>query len=99
MILGTVMVSDSGLWAGSIAAIVFGLLAVVIPAVIGLISGNLVLRAMAVILSTALLIAVRCYSGIELRWYAMGWIFFALLIGWNLEHRPFFTLGRRDHPR
>ena len=97
--LGTVMVSDSGLWTGSIAAIVFGLLAVVVPAVVGLISGNLVLRGMAVILSTALLIAVRGLSGIELRWYAMGWVFFVLLIGWNLEHRPFFTLGRRDHAR
>ena len=35
-----------------------------------------------------LLLAARIASGVELRWYAMAWIFFIVLTAnWLFEHR------------
>jgi hypothetical protein len=80
LVLGPLMALDSGLSAASASVIGLVLLAVAIPAAAGLLSGNLRIHAATAAISTALLIMARLSSGIELRWYAMPWIFFMLLL-------------------
>lgn len=89
LVLGTLMASDSGLWAADPMTIALVMFAIAVPAAVGLISGNIVFRGVGVAISAVLLIAIRQFSGVELRWYAMAYIFFFLLIGWNVERRNF----------
>ncbi len=89
LVLGTLMASDSGLWTAGFTTIALVIFAIAVPAAIGLVSGNLVFRGVGVAISVVLLIAIRQFSGVELRWYAMAYMFFVLLIGWNFERRFF----------
>ena len=87
-ILGPLMAWDSGVFAAPAGILALVALAVAIPAAAGMLSGNLRIHAAAAILSTVLLLAARLLSGIEIRWYAMPWIFFVLmLLNWRYEHR------------
>jgi hypothetical protein len=88
LIAGPLMALDGGLLEGSALVIGTVALAVAIPAAAGLLSGNLRTHAGAAIISAMLLLGARVASGIELRWYAMGFIFFVILqINWRLERR------------
>ena len=88
MILGPLMALDpSGIGAspGTIALVV---LAIVLPALACLVSGNMRVYAGAALASAVLLLVARVSSGIEIRWYAMAWIFFIILmVNWRYEHR------------
>lgn len=86
--LGPLMALDSGVAGAPTGVIGLVGLAVAIPAAAGLLSGNLRIHAAAAVVSTALLLVARLASGIELRWYAMPWIFYMLLLAnWRYEHR------------
>lgn len=88
LIFGPLMVLDAGINTGPGTVIVLAAVAIAIPAAAGLLSGNLRVHAVAAIASTVLLIAARLASGLELRWYAIPWIFFVLLhLNWRYEHR------------
>jgi len=89
LILGILMAADSGLFARDLLTIISVMLAIAVPAVTGLISGNLITRTIGVIVSMIMLITIRGLTGIELRWYAMAWIFFILLGGWRFERHQF----------
>ena len=88
LVFGPLMAMDAGAHEASAAVIALVVTAIAIPAAAGLLSGNLRVHAVAAIVSTLLLIAARLTSGVELRWYAMPWIFFILLnLNWRYEHR------------
>ena len=88
LIAGPLMALDPSIFGAKIGAIILVVLAIFIPAVAGLISGNLRVYAGAAGLSALLLLAARIASGVELRWYAMAWIFFIVLMAnWLYEHR------------
>jgi len=86
--LGTLMALDADGFPASANVIGLVAVAIAIPAVAGLLSGNLRIHAAAALLSSALLIAARLMSGVEFRWYAIPWIFYILLLmNWRYEHR------------
>ena len=88
LVLGSVMAWDSGVSSipGELLTLVS--LAVAIPAAAGLLSGNLRIHAAAAAISSVILLIARIRSGVEIRWYAMPWIFFSLmLMNWLYEHR------------
>jgi len=88
LVLGPLMAMDSGAHTTPPAAIALVVVAIIIPAAAGLLSGNLRIHAIAALLSTVLLIGARLASGVELRWYAIPWIFYVLLnLNWRYEHR------------
>jgi hypothetical protein len=89
LILGPLMALDPNVWGASQVAIALVVMAIVIPAVVGLTSGNVWVLGGAAVVSAVLLLAARIVSGVELRWYAMAWIFFIVLfVNWGWEHRP-----------
>jgi hypothetical protein len=88
LVFGPLMVLDAGINTAPGTVIGLAAVAIAIPAAAGLLSGNLRVHAVAAIASTVLLIAARLASGLELRWYAIPWIFFVLLhLNWRYEHR------------
>jgi hypothetical protein len=88
LVAGPLMALDSDVLDGSAPIIGLVVLAIVIPAASGLLSGNLRVHAGAAMISTGLLFVARLASGIELRWYAMGYIFFIILaMSWGYERR------------
>lgn len=88
MLAGPLMALDPNVFQGPVAAIVLVGLAIAIPATSGLLSGNLKTHAGAAFSSAILLLAARLVSGIELRWYAMAWIFFIILaFNWIYEKK------------
>jgi hypothetical protein len=88
LILGPLMAVDTNVFGASGVAISLVVLAIAIPALVGLLSGNLRVYAAAAFISAMLLLAARITSGVELRWYAMAWIFFIVLMAnWLYEHR------------
>jgi len=100
LIFGPLMAWDSCVSTAPSAVIGLVALAIAIPAAIGLLSGNLRIHAVAAVLSTALLIMARLSSGAEIRWYAMPWIFFSLLMmNWLYEHKKLSSGGGSAGPR
>ena len=88
LVLGPLMALDPNVFGASVGTVSLVVLAIVIPALVGLFSGNLRVYAGAAFLSAMLLLAARIASGVELRWYAMAWIFFIVLMAnWLYEHR------------
>jgi len=97
LIFGPLMAMDSGVQSASAGVLALVVAAIAIPASAGLLSGNLRIHATAALVATALLIAARLISGVELRWYAMPWIFYILLnLNWRYEHR---IVSAGGHPR
>jgi len=95
LIFGPMMAMDAGAHQASASVIAFVVAAIAIPAAAGLVSGNLRIHATAAIVSTLLLIVARLSSGVELRWYAIPWIFYILLnLNWRYERRIVSSSGR-----
>ena len=89
LVAGPLMALDPGVFGASPGVIALVVFAILVPAVAGLLSGNLHVLAGAAVASGFLLLAARLVSGIEIRWYAMAFIFFVVLrIGWWFERRP-----------
>jgi len=87
-VFGTLMALDSGLDGAPRNVVGLVIVAIVIPAGAGLLSGNLRVHAIAALMSTVLLILARLSSGVELRWYAIPWILYLLLRANRLyEHK------------
>jgi len=94
LILGPLMAWDSGVFTAPPGVVVLVAMAVAVAAAAGLLSGNLRVLAGAAIISTVLLLIGRWSSGVELRWYAMPWIFFVILyMNWAYEHRVSSSRG------
>jgi hypothetical protein len=88
LVLGGLTAWDSGVAAAAPYVIGLVLLAIAVPVVACLLSGHRKVYLGAILVSATLLLAARMISGIELRWYAMAWLFLmALLIGWWFEQR------------
>jgi hypothetical protein len=88
MVVGPLMALDSNIFGASLGTLAIVVLAILVPALAGLVSGNLRVYAGAALASAVLLLAARVSSGIEIRWYAMAWIFFIILmVNWRYEHR------------
>jgi len=88
LILGPLMALDAGIANAPMKIIALVAMAIAVPAAAGLLSGNLRVHGVAALVATALLIAARLSSGIELRWYAIPWILFMLLLmNWRYERR------------
>jgi hypothetical protein len=94
LILGPLMAWDSNVFTAPAAVVALVAMAIAIPAAAGLLSGNLRVLAGAAFISTVLLLIGRWSSGVELRWYAMPWIFFLILyMNWAYEHRVSSSRG------
>jgi hypothetical protein len=94
-VLGALMALDSGLDGAPRFIVWLVSLAILVPAGAGLLSGNLRVHAVAAIASTAILIAARLSSGVELRWYAIPWILYVLLrMNRHYEHKLLGKEGR-----
>lgn len=88
MVLGPLMALDPNVFGASPGTVALVVLAILIPTLACLVSGNLRVYAGAALASAVLLLAARVSSGIEIRWYAMAWIFFIILmVNWRIEHR------------
>lgn len=88
LVLGALMAWYSGASTAPASVIWLATLAIAIPATAGPLSGNLRIHAVAAVVSTALLLVARLSSGVEIRWYAMPWVFYVLLLmNWRYEHR------------
>jgi hypothetical protein len=88
LVLGFLMAWDSNVWTSIPAVVALVSLAVLVPAAAGMLSGHRGVHAGAVIASLGLLIAARLISDVEIRWYAMAFIFYVVLLaGWLFERR------------
>lgn len=88
LVVGPLMALDPNVFGASPGTVALVGLAILISALAGLVSGNLRVHAGAALTSALLLLAARVSSGIEIRWYAMAWIFFIILmVNWRYEHR------------
>lgn len=88
LIAGPLMALDPNVFTASPAAIALVVLAILAPVSAALVSGNIKVLAGSALFSAMLLLAARIVSGVELRWYAMAWIFFIILFAnWLYEHR------------
>jgi hypothetical protein len=97
LVLGSIMAFDSGVTLASGGVIGLAVLPVAIPAAAGLLSGNLRIHAISALVSTAVLLGTRLWSGVEMRWYAMPWIFYMLLLmNWHFEHRRITSADQGD---
>jgi hypothetical protein len=67
LVLGPLMAWDSGVSTASAGIIGLTALAIAIPAIAGLLSGNLRIHAVAATVSTAVLLGARLSSGVEIR--------------------------------
>lgn len=102
LVMCTLMALDSGLLAAAPRIVALVALAVTIPAVAGLLSGSIGVYGAAAAVSALLLIAARLLSSIELRWYAMAFMAFVVLVfSWMYEHRgrPSVHGGGSSGPR
>ena len=96
LIAGPLMALDPNVLGASPGTVALVVLAILVPALAILVSGNLRVYAGAALISAGLLLAARISSGIEIRWYAMAWIFFiVLVVNWRYEHRQ--AVGRMRH--
>ncbi|MGD8330393.1 MAG: hypothetical protein PVJ49_13250 [Acidobacteriota bacterium] len=88
VVMCTLMAIDGGLLTATTPAVVLAALAIAIPAVAGLLSGNIGVYAAAALVSALLLMTARILSPMELRWYAIAFMaFVVLLFDWGYEHR------------
>jgi hypothetical protein len=88
VVMCTLMAIDGGLLTATTPAVVLATVAIAIPAVAGLLSGNIAVYAVAAVLSALLLMTARVLSPMELRWYAIAFMaFVVLLFDWGYEHR------------
>jgi ABC-type antimicrobial peptide transport system permease subunit len=82
------MALDPNVFRSSPETITLVVLAILVPTLAGLFSGNIKTLAGAGLCSAVLLLVARVTSGIEIRWYAMAWILFVILaFNWFYEHR------------
>jgi len=99
LILGPLMALDADTHAAPANVIALVVVAIMIPAAAGLLSGNLRVHGVAALLSSALLFTARLLSDGELRWYSMPWIFFiVLLLNWRYEHKIVSSGNGDDGP-
>jgi hypothetical protein len=88
LVAGPLMALDPNVFGSTPFVIGLVAAAIAVPVVAGLLSGNLYTLAGAAVVSATLLLAARLVSGIEIRWYAMAFIFFVILrIGQIFERR------------
>jgi hypothetical protein len=88
VVFGVAMAWDSGMRTAGVIATSLAWLATLIPAAAGLAEPRLPRIAAAVVSSGALLLAARLVSGVELRWYAMAFVFgVVLVVGCYYEQR------------
>lgn len=88
LIAGSLMALDSGVALVPLDILALVAVALLVPAAAGLLSGNLRIHGVAALVSSALLVVARLWSGVELRWYAIPWILFVLLVlNWSYENR------------
>lgn len=88
VVMCTLMAIDGGLLTATTPAVVLAAVAIAIPAVAGLLSGNIAVYAAAALVSALLLMTARVLSPMELRWYAIAFMaFIVLLFDWGYEHR------------
>lgn len=80
VIFGVAMGWDSGMHTAGVAANSLAWLAILIPAAAGLAEPRPLRLGAAVVSSGALLLAARLVSGVELRWYAMAFVFGVVLV-------------------
>jgi hypothetical protein len=88
LIAGPLMALDPNVFGAAPGVLTLVVLAILIPAAAGLVSGNVSVLAGSAVVSAVLLLAARLSSGIEIRWYAMAFMFFVILnLGRMLERR------------
>jgi len=88
LLMCTFMALDSGLLSAAPQIVALVALAIAVPAMAGLLSGSIGVYGAAAAASALLLIAARLLSNVELRWYAMAFMAFAVLgLSWAYEHR------------
>lgn len=88
LVAGPLMAFDPNVFRSSPETITLVVLAILVPMLAGLFSGNIKTLAGAGLCSAVLLLVARVTSGIEIRWYAMAWILFIILaLNWFYEHR------------
>jgi hypothetical protein len=94
LVLGPLMALDGGIRSAPVSIVALVAVAIAIPATAGLLSGNLRVHGAAALFSSALLIVARVQSDTELRWYAIPWILFILLVvNWSYEHKVMSSNG------
>lgn len=90
-IIGLIMALDPFVFSASPLVIGLVVLAITVPAAVGVVSSNLHTLVGATGISALLLLAARLVSGLEIRWYAMAFMLFVILnLGRIFE-------GRLDH--
>lgn len=88
LIAGPLMALDPNVFGSTPLVVGLVVLAILIPAAVALISGNLHVLVGAAATSAALLLAARLASDIEIRWYAMAFVLFVILrLGQIFERR------------
>jgi len=88
LVMCTLMALDSGLLSATPRIVALVALAIALPAVAGLLSGSIGVYGVAAAVSALLLITARLLSAVELRWYAIAFMaFIVLLMSWAYEHR------------
>lgn len=97
-VVGLVMALDPNVFSSTPSVIALVVLAITIPAVAGLVSGNLNTLISATAASALLLLAARLVSGLEIRWYAMAFMLFVILnLGRGFERRSKKTESNKGH--
>lgn len=87
-VFGLLMALDPNVFNASPATVALVILAILVPLAAGLVSGNLRALAGAALCSALLLLAARVVSGLEIRWYAMAYVLFIILVAsWLYERR------------
>jgi hypothetical protein len=79
LIAGPLMALDPNVFGAAPGVLTLVAMAVLIPAATGLLSGNVHVLAGSAVVSAVLLLVSRLVSGIEIRWYAMAFVFFIIL--------------------
>jgi len=88
LIAGLLMALDASVFTAAPGVLCLVAMAIFVPAATGLISGNLRVLAGSAIASAILLLVARLTSGIEIRWYAMAFIFFVILNLGRVVEKP-----------
>lgn len=87
-IAGLIMALDPYVFTASPQVVALVVLAITIPAAAGMVSSNLYTLVGATGVSALLLLVARLVSGLEIRWYAMAFMFFVILnLGRIFERR------------
>jgi hypothetical protein len=96
LVLGAGMAWDSGVFTAPPHVLVLVALAIVAPAIAALSSRSFRMNVGAVVLSTVLLIVARQSSDIQVRWYAMPFLFYMFFyMSWLYERWKLAAAGER----